>query len=357
MKDDQIPWDQIASYLSGEATPEDRTVVEAWLEADPKNWETLRELDLLWKAAGQIGKTSTGEDLGLNDDWKLLEARMAGSSGDSTRPGAVDRPAQRSGRHAERRHRLVTFLGAALILVAVGFLLYRSVGSGSQRNTDATTLREISARPGERATVELSDGSIVRLNVDSKLMIPSDFGTRNREVYLEGEALFRVKRDAARQFIVRSRGVKTKVYGTTFDVRAYPGDMRVDVILIEGRVAVESTDAFDTPEKILRPGQIAEVHENGSITVRTEENIDRYTAWADGRLIFVDTPLKTVAAELERWFGLDVQITDSLIADRHLTASFTDEPVDEILNIISYSLNLRFMRDGRQVTLSPDGNE
>jgi len=75
-------------------------------------------------------------------------------------------------------------------------------------------------------------------------------------------------------------------------------------------------------------------------------------AWTQGRLVFRDSPLTLVGAELYRWYGVRLRIADSSLANLHLTASFSGEPVDRVLNVIALTLGARVERQGNVAILS-----
>ncbi len=98
--------------------------------------------------------------------------------------------------------------------------------------------REVVTARGQRATVELRDGSQVTLGADSRLTIPADFGGTTRTVTLDGEAYFVVTPDARRPFDVRSGFAVTRVLGTRFGVLGRSDRDAVEVIVASGKVAL-----------------------------------------------------------------------------------------------------------------------
>jgi transmembrane sensor len=82
----------------------------------------------------------------------------------------------------------------------------------------------------------------------------------------------------------------------------------------------------------------------GTVVVERSAVSDDDLAWIQGRLVFRDAPLILVGAELYRWYGVRLRVADSSLANLHLTASFSGEPVDRVLNVIALSLGARIER-------------
>ena len=144
---------------------------------------------------------------------------------------------------------------------------------------------------GENFKVVLCDGTEVWLNANTNFVYPTAFIGNERIVSLEGEAYFKVAKDAKRPFIVKTRTVQTRVLGTEFNIRSYtPEDTHV--VLINGKVEVSNTQggAFTR----LYPGEDAHLQPDGNF-ILTEVDLDSYVYWKDGYFYFDDTTLRYYA--------------------------------------------------------------
>src|SRR5690606_34492752 len=103
----------------------------------------------------------------------------------------------------------------------------------------------------------------------------------------------------------------------------------------------------------LAPGQMGTVHQDGSVTVRSQVDVSARLDWREGRLYFEQAALRDVARELERWYGIDVVITDSAIASYPLTATLADGDIETVLTIVSRSLGIEHSFDGRTAEFRP----
>lgn len=212
--------------------------------------------------------------------------------------------------------------------------------------------KTITTPRGKDYEVVLSDGTEVLLNADSKLIFPVQFSGENRTVRLVGEAYFKVTKNKHCPFIVMTDKVATKVYGTEFNLKAYPHS-GVNVTLISGSVAVNS----EGKEVMLKPGQNAELNSNHEFEVTTVDT-ECYTQWKDGYFYFDNVPLIEVVRDLGRWYNVNIVIRDnSLMSYRlHFVASrkaSVKEFVDN-LNVFNY---LSVVQKGNRLIIDKKENK
>jgi len=103
----------------------------------------------------------------------------------------------------------------------------------------------------------------------------------------------------------------------------------------------------------VQPGQLGYLTSNGDVVVQSGVDLNRYLAWTQGRLVFEDTPLREALPELGRWYDLDFMLADSALGSRHLTAVLAGEAITETLTLLGSTLDVRYERHGRTVTLAP----
>lgn len=281
--------------------------------------------------------------------WAKLERAM-----DETAPPADVRPLRprREPRPAPRfgAPNWAARIAAVLIIGAgIGLVWKTMLPSGTQAVAPAA-LREVATAGGQRATVRLGDGTRVELGVDSKLRYAPEFGTGSRDVYLEGEAYFDVVHDERRPFTVHTARAVVRDLGTQFNVRSYADVPAVEVVVAEGAVALAKPD---TPRDslLLHPGDLGRVESDGRLAAQRGVDVAAHLAWLDGRLVFVDAPLAEAVPRLARWYGVDLRLGDSTIARRRYTASLKHETLDQLLDLMARSLELRVERSGDAVLL------
>ena len=326
-------WDRIARYLTGEADARETEATRRWLSADA---ERLSMVNALERALSNVSREDTSDvDVGtaLGKVKTRFEERKV-------------IPISSRTKRSEARPRFSPYLKAAAILVVLfgGPLLWRSIRGAigpSVAQTFATTV-------GERRQFTLADGTSVVLGPTSRLIVnPAEDG---RSVTLDGEGYFNVVHDAAHPFTVTVGGISVQDVGTAFAIQSDDsGGVRVAVD--SGSVSVGPRETDGAGKSVLNARDRATVNPNGVVLVERSAVSDDDLAWIQGRLVFRDAPLIQVGAELYRWYGVRLRVADSSLASLHLTASFSGEPVDRVLNVIALSLGARIERQGNVATL------
>jgi transmembrane sensor len=208
---------------------------------------------------------------------------------------------------------------------------------------------------GIRSVILLADGTKVWLNADSKLQYPESFGPHTRDVTLIGEAFFEVTKNPRKPFIIRLQNGTVKVLGTSFNIKAYPGDRVVETSVSNGRVAFvphSSTKgvAADTTFLTKNVKAIYTIETGEIKTIETTATDDR--AWTEGKLIFRNTGMEDIAHQLERYFGKEVIINDEEVKHYHLTGTFTEDSAEQILYYLSKTKPFTYTITESQIIIS-----
>jgi len=332
-----IDWLLLDRYLAGECSDDEVHTVRARADDDPRFAEALQAAQLI-RAAGQnpaprwdldrtwrnvVRNTAAAQDpvqvrmpTGMRSTWSVLTGRWV----------PVVAPWSR---------RIAATVVFALLGGALGIALRHRLTTGPRIYT---------TRSGEEATVTLADGTRLTLAPESRLRVPASFGLE-REVRLDGEAVFTVTHDRRHPFRVRTPQTVTQDVGTTFDVQAYPDAGSTRVIVAEGHVTVGGVS--------LGAGQLAVVGSDAAGTVVSRVRAEDYLGWTAGALVFDATPVSEVVATVGRWYGIEVRVPDPDLAARHVTSQYKNAPIDEILASLAATLGARVERQGRVVTLVP----
>lgn len=214
--------------------------------------------------------------------------------------------------------------------------------SASETNTLVYTTLKIPN--GKKFEVVLSDGTQVYMNSGSSLRYPVKFINGNkRKVFLTGEAFFDVEKDINNPFIVSTDAIDVEVLGTEFNVSAYPEDLETNTVLVEGSVKLSSssnTSKNENTSVLLKPGFKAEWNNSNGTSKLTEVDTDIYTGWMDGKLIFRNLSFQQIILKMERYYGVNIENTFDSLNDEVFTASFENEPLEEVL--ASFSENKKF---------------
>lgn len=229
---------------------------------------------------------------------------------------------------------------AAILIIPLMITLYL-VGRHQGSKSLAVLQNTISVPLGATSNFVLPDGTHVALNSGTTLTYPMSFGNQAcRIVALNGEGFFKVKKDKKYPFIVKMNGMDIKVTGTTFNARAYKDEPDVTVALVEGAVLLgkqKPTNDFEL-NSALHPMEVAVFNKVGKqITLTQKNDLTKYIAWTQGRTVFDNDPIQTVTQKLEKLYNVQVVISDKELLQYQLTATFTNEPLERALKIISLS--------------------
>lgn len=200
--------------------------------------------------------------------------------------------------------------------------------------------------------IELSDGTKVTLNRDTKINYPDKFGENAREVSIEGEAFFEVTPNPNKPFIIHAGEATVKVLGTSFSVNAYPGNDKVEVIVETGKVKFSKLQANlkTTHEVILDPGEKGTYVNASKELSKCRNNDPNFLAWKTHKLIFSKTSLKEVIKQLNKVYRVQIETEDPGLDNLLLNAHFEKESLDFILKVISTTHDLKVeKKDGHYV--------
>ncbi|MGN0019651.1 MAG: FecR family protein [Sphingobacterium hotanense] len=241
---------------------------------------------------------------------------------------------------------ITTSEGLSIRVDEQGNLLYQQE---EINNSDAPIAYNTLTTPkGTISSILLADGSKVTLNAASSLRFPTRFQQDKREVYLEGEGYFEIKKTANHSsFIVNSKQQAVKVLGTKFVVKNYTGEAESRTTLVEGKVEVRALKANHS--LILSPGQEATLNASGLIKREYDESS---LAWINNDFIFINADLAEICVELERWYDVKFKIDNDIEKKRFTGAIAKNKSLQEILNIMSSSQNLNFRINAKTIYVS-----
>ncbi|CAM4241933.1 FecR family protein [Zobellia roscoffensis] len=199
---------------------------------------------------------------------------------------------------------------------------------------------------GKRFELKLEDGSIAYLNSGSSLKYPVKFQKgMDRKIYLTGEAFLEVAKDKERPFIVNASDLNVKVYGTKFNVSAYPEDSVKQVVLVEGSVGmyseIKSSDVIK--ETVLTPGTLGS-YDNALGDISTQPVVTSiYTSWVQGVLVFRNISFEDILKKLERHYDIKIINQNSKMASETFNASFGDMPIEKILEYFKSQYDIDYI--------------
>lgn len=200
---------------------------------------------------------------------------------------------------------------------------------------------------GQKASVQLPDGSHVQLNSASELRYGKDFGKKNRVVKLSGEAFFDVKSNLRKPFIVQTQSnLSVKALGTKFNVKSYPNENQVVGTLIEGSIEVSNSQFAE----LLVPNEkITFFTQNNTFEKSRVENVDESIFWMTDQFVFEGETLESIAKILERMYNVTISFTTSDIKDIQYSGKIKNNSMENVLGLITAVSPLQYTINGSQI--------
>jgi len=314
----------MTGYLSGNLSESEQLELKNHLELNHIDRKIFEDYFLLWK---ESGLKADARPIDIESDLKKTKIRLF-----------------------PRRSNIFNILqrvAAVFILAGVfsaAYIHYNTSVPMSVISEQPLMMQEVSAIFGTRSKFELPDGTTVYLNSGSKLIFPTRFNDNTRKVELVGEAFFDVTPNPAKPFIVKTSEINVKVLGTAFNLQAYPESKEISTTLVHGKVILETESAGNSKQIAeLKPSDHAVFNaKDKAINISAEEDLDKFIGWKDGKLVFFDDPIENVSDKLGNWYNVTVKIQNAELKKYRFTATFTDEPIEQVLDLLSKSSPIRY---------------
>ena len=310
-------WDKLASIFSGEEA-ENPALIRKFIEDD------FHKTGDKWK---EITEMSNDKDIDVERAWQNVSAKISQAAKD---PGET--------RMIPFRQTLLRIAAVAIVLVCIGTGTFYLLNSGifSEQVAFAT------GNDQKNLLVELSDGSKIYLNRNSEFSYRKDFGRKNRNVKLTGEAFFNIAADASKPFIIDAGDAMIRVVGTSFNVITSNADSAVEVYVKTGKVVVSDTNNSRSIE--LDPGYVGKIDKEKAD--KALNNDPNYLSWNTGLLVYNGQTLDVVFKDLKRVYNMDIVTEDKSILENRWTSPIDNQSQETIIRLICVSFNLGYTQDG-----------
>lgn len=315
IKNKQMDRELLHTYFRGETTPEQEKRIMDWAEAAPANYCAYRKERTLWEALlvnyrqKELQTTVSHRPLRSFPIWKI--AGMAAS---------------------------------LALLLTLSWMWFGKAPAPSEG------WQKVLVPPGQRVRLQLEDGTQIWLNSNTTFSYPTAFGSRSREVELEGEGYFEVAKNPRKPFIVKTHAYDIKVLGTTFNVSAYPQtESPFETSLLTGSVEISGHDPHTSIVR-LKPGEEVSEH-NGQLQKDRIGNPDRFR-WKEGLICLDDMPLGKLMEKLSRYYDIDIKIENREVSDYRCTGKFRQsDGIEYALRVLQRDIRFSYTRDDETNTL------
>ena len=241
-----------------------------------------------------------------------------------------------------------------------GQVIYNGSSSSPFGGGQEGALNTLSNPRGSKVVnLNLADGSRVWLNAGSSITYPVAFNGKDRKVSITGEAYFEVTHNAKMPFTVSANGVDVHDLGTSFNVSAYNDESEIKVTLLEGAVNImRSTPSPKERAGVrLKPGQQAIATsssqltiDHSPLTINPSPDLAETMAWKDNRFYFMSADIKTIARQLSRWYGIDVNVEGN-IPDHFTGVISRNVNASEVFSMLQKTGTINVAIEGNKVTI------
>ena len=308
----------LPKIFSGEASPEEKELINDWISADDANRETYDSFRKLWNFTATVPS-----EIDINKEWQKMDSLI-------------------ESRHV-RKLLIYRILKVAASLLILATLTFTGIRISSHESVKVTT---------GLASVDLIDGTMVTLNAGSRIRYGKGFGMKNRNLTLEGEAFFNVGHNPI-PFVINAGGASITVTGTQFNVKAYTGRPEIKVTVTEGIVKMYRTNL---------PGDEIDIHagETGKYDKETDHLVKINTvnsndlAWKTRILDFRNTPFSEVADVLSSTYHIPLKI-DTVLNRCLVTVRFENQDAEAVLKVLQSTLNLTVTKKGKKILITGKG--
>ena len=234
--------------------------------------------------------------------------------------------------------------------VAIFCILYTYVRQAAVNESPTKDFRAVlvETKMGQKKTLSLPDGTSVILNSGSTIEYRIPFEKNTRTVSLTGEAFFDVAHNEKKPFIIETTGLLAKVLGTSFNIRGYADDPFVSVAVLSGRVQLSAEGSTD---RILAPNEMGIYDGSSNRIALSSFDPGEIDGWTRGILSFDQQSLGDVFKELERWYGVTIEIKSGVRLEGRYSGRYSNASLDHVLRGISYTSHFDYEINNKQVSI------
>lgn len=358
---DERFWLLVSLKLSGEATPEETEELAGLLRDHPQWSLRMEQMTNLWRQKRPDSPAAAGPDApaaNFNRHLQRLSTHLANPVLQYEQP-APEAPVRRLARWLTP---IAAALTGAILLLAIHI----------HKDHPTSGFNTVTTRSGSRSKLQLPDGTLVWLNADSRLTYKIDDQNPTRDVQLIGEAWFDVAKDKNRPFILHTPTIDIRVLGTTFNVQCYGNETNTETSLFQGSIEVT---VKNLPDKkiILHPSEKLTVHNNeidlsdlktrdadeeplmtlGKVHYQQKDSSYIESLWTKNRLAFDDRSLEELGKQIERWYGVQITITDERLKTARFSGVFEDETLPQVMEALKLIGDFHYKINKKEVIITP----
>ncbi|MDR3246357.1 MAG: FecR domain-containing protein [Prevotellaceae bacterium] len=264
----------------------------------------------------------------LLSNWKNYESLEILSDEDVEKilSGILSRKGKISVRQKSRKRLFFRYSAAAVTVILITLFAFFNRNRMPNIQTEATGIELYMPSPQEAVdytrNISLPDGSVVILHKGSALHYGDEFSKTSRELILKGEAYFDVVHKPEQPFIIHCDKVKTTVLGTAFSIKAWPGQERVIVAVVRGKVKVEKVEDADNAILAVLTANQQLSYDVTKAQAQTEDTLQSVNDWIKEEMVFDQVSLKQIVSVLQKRYKTNIIIRDRNLEEKIVVSSF-----------------------------------
>ena len=322
-------------FILGESSEKEAVKVRAWIDFSDENRKVFQDLQKIWSSSAEM-RSTTPADVNVDAAWENLKTR-------------IDQYKEIEHKFQGKQRSLSFYLTRVAAVLVVGLLIYSIYNYQSQQHYQVQLVSADSTSTDN----PLPDGSIISLNENTSIAYQKDFSSRERRVTMTGEAFFKVKPDTTRPFIIEAQNAIITVLGTSFNVKALADEAAVEVLVEEGLVELANSNKSQSTHLHIGEKGIF-LKESNAVMKETDIDIESLY-WLNKTLLFRDTDLSVVFETLERLYKVNIEVQNDQILHCQLTAKFSNETIDNIIDHISTIFELTIKTEANKIVINGKG--
>ncbi|MFP4289071.1 MAG: FecR family protein [Bacteroidales bacterium] len=342
----------LIDYLQGDHNKEGKLIFDRWFRKKQE-------------------ESKTREDLHGND-FAQLQKKMMTHIGERIREKELASQPKASQKNAPAKSIFTPVSSSLKIAATVAILLTttflavyfyqptRSAVISFFNSPEEDTYETITTKMGSKAHFNLTDGTQIILNSGSEIRFSPQLSQNKRELFLSGEAYFKVAKDKDRPFIVHAGNLSTTVIGTAFNIKSYENEDDMKVFVEEGKVKVnilknQTGNNQQFTDYFLEPNEQVVYNKADNQIQHNAVSVSDLLAWKDNVLVFDDQTLEEISRVLERWFDVDITFDNEKLKNCTFRGRSEDPKLYNILEAISYANDITYEKEEKNIVFRGSG--
>lgn len=316
--------DHIIDYLLNGDKQVTDPVLQEWLAGSESNRQKLERYQKIWEESGHYMDPDVFD---TDRAWEKIDASN-----------------QRKNIFRKRLNN--TYYTLSGIAASVLLMVVLSLSGVFEKDQDISV--SLTADYGNRSEIALPDGSIVKLNSGSDITYVYNSKKKVREVYFQGEGFFDVSKSKTPFVVNMENGLKVRVLGTSFNLKAYADDPTIQASLVEGHIEL----GHNNENLNMRAGEMAEFDKRTNKLNQLDGDLSHACGWLNNKLYMDDMSLGDVCKYLERWYNVDITVQKGLSEKIHYNGVIQEDTITDVLEALSLLSNIAYHAKGKNISIT-----